>query len=194
MPAELFRQPITQKLNSVCCSAFCYSPDCGSAKSGPPVVRYRFGKRDRMGYAEKGGSLQDVRMRDDLRIRMATHGPQDRHRRVFRFHQVGNLKHKLMRAKLSYLGLPCPTRRPTGWTQPPTDWRGKTSIPSDTLLRRGCVVQALTFRDLSPPATGATQDPPLVTRTSYRGRSGNASRIFPAWKRRGKRLNAALTR
>jgi integrase len=68
---------------------------------------------------EKGGIASDVRMRDDLRARMASHGPQEPHRRVFRFHQGGDLKHKLMRAKLAYLGLPCPARRPTGWRQPP---------------------------------------------------------------------------
>ena len=56
---------------------------------------------------KKGGIASDVRMRDDLRIRMAAHGPREPHRRV------------LMRAKLAYLGLPCPARRPTGWTQPP---------------------------------------------------------------------------
>ena len=68
---------------------------------------------------KKGGIASDIRMRDDLRARMAAHGPQEPHRRVFRFHQGGDLKFKLMRAKLAYLGLPCPTRRPTGWTQPP---------------------------------------------------------------------------
>lgn len=67
---------------------------------------------------KKGGIASDIRMRDDLRARMAAHGPREPDRRVFRFHQGGDLKHKLMRAKLAYLGLSCPTRRPTGWTQP----------------------------------------------------------------------------
>jgi integrase len=68
---------------------------------------------------EKGGIESDVRLRSDLASRLAAHGPQEPQRRVFRFHQGGELKHKLMRAKLAYLGMPCPSRRPTGWRQPP---------------------------------------------------------------------------
>jgi integrase len=57
-------------------------------------------------------------MRVDLRDRIAAHGPQEPHGRVFRFHQGGDLKHKLTRAKLAYLELPCPVRRPVGWHPP----------------------------------------------------------------------------
>jgi integrase len=67
---------------------------------------------------EKDGIHSDVRLRDDLRNQLANHGPQEPHRRVFRFHQGGNLKHKLTRAKLGFLGLPCPTRRPVRWRAP----------------------------------------------------------------------------
>ena len=38
---------------------------------------------------EKDGVASDVRMRDDLRAQMARHGPQEPHRRVFRFHRGG---------------------------------------------------------------------------------------------------------
>jgi hypothetical protein len=38
---------------------------------------------------------------------------------VFRFHQGGHLKHQLVRAKLGYLGIPCPVRRPKGWRPQP---------------------------------------------------------------------------
>lgn len=67
---------------------------------------------------KKGGIASDVRMRADLREKMIGHGKGEPHARVFRFHQGGELKHKLTRAKLAYLGLPCPTRRPIGWRPP----------------------------------------------------------------------------
>jgi integrase len=67
---------------------------------------------------EKDGIHSDVRLRADLCERMAAHSRQEPQRRAFRFHQGGNLKHKLTRAKLGFLGLPCPVRRPTRW-QPP---------------------------------------------------------------------------
>jgi hypothetical protein len=57
---------------------------------------------------KKDGIASDVRMRVDLRDRIAAHGPREPHGRVFRFHQGGDLKHKLTRAKLAYLELPCP--------------------------------------------------------------------------------------
>jgi len=68
---------------------------------------------------KKGGIASDVRMRADLCDKMEAHCPgEEPNRRVFRFHQGGDLKHKLMRAKLAYLGLPCPARRPVGWRPP----------------------------------------------------------------------------
>jgi integrase len=67
---------------------------------------------------KKGGIASDIRIRPELRERLAALGPQDHQQRVFRFHQGGNLKHKLTRAKLAYLGLPCPVRRPVGWRPP----------------------------------------------------------------------------
>jgi integrase len=68
---------------------------------------------------QKDGIASDVRLRADLCERLAAHGPGEPHSRVFRFHQGGNLKHKLTRAKLIALGLACPARRPNGWEQPP---------------------------------------------------------------------------
>jgi integrase len=73
---------------------------------------------------EKDGVASDVRIRDDLRAQMARHGPQEPHRRVFRFHRGGDLRHKLIRAKLAYLGL---RTRPVGQqagNSRRTDWHG----------------------------------------------------------------------
>jgi integrase len=68
---------------------------------------------------KKGGPASDAKLREDLRDGLRHHRPQEAHGRVFRFHQGGHLKHLLTRAKLGALGLPCPTRRPTGWQEPP---------------------------------------------------------------------------
>ena len=38
--------------------------------------------------------------------------------RLFRFKDGGHFKHLLLRAKLAVCGLPCPKRRPTGWSPP----------------------------------------------------------------------------
>ena len=68
---------------------------------------------------QKGQPAADVRLRDDLRDALAAHLLSHNFRRVFRFHQGGHLKHLLVRAKLAYLGLPCPARRPKNWRPPP---------------------------------------------------------------------------
>jgi integrase len=65
----------------------------------------------------KNGDPRELRLREDVCVALAA--LPRRNARVFRFHQGGNLKHKLTRAKLKALGLPCPKRRPTGWRQPP---------------------------------------------------------------------------
>jgi integrase len=71
---------------------------------------------------QKGGIAGEVRLRFDLQERLAAEkafsGTADNDLPIFRFHQGGNLKHKLLRATLSYLGLHCPTRRPLGWRPP----------------------------------------------------------------------------
>jgi integrase len=68
---------------------------------------------------QKGQPATDVKLRQDLCEPLAAHLASHDNRRVFRFHQGGHLKHQLVRAKLAYLGLPCPARRPTGWRAPP---------------------------------------------------------------------------
>jgi integrase len=67
---------------------------------------------------QKGQPATDVRLRDDLRDVLARHLRGHNHGRVFRFHQGGHLKHQMLRAKLTHLGLPCPVRRPKGWRAP----------------------------------------------------------------------------
>ena len=68
---------------------------------------------------QKGQPATDVWLRADLSHALAAHLATHDDRRVFRFHQGGHLKHQLLRAKLGYLKLPCPTRRPKGWRPPP---------------------------------------------------------------------------
>jgi integrase len=68
---------------------------------------------------QKGQPASDVRLRNDLRDALAGHLATHNHRRVFRFHQGGHLKHQLVRAKLGYLGPPCPVRPAVGWRPPP---------------------------------------------------------------------------
>lgn len=68
---------------------------------------------------QKGQPHSDVLLREDLRDALAAHLLTHNNARVFRFHQGGHLKHQLVRAKLGYLGLPCPVRRPKGWRPPP---------------------------------------------------------------------------
>ena len=67
---------------------------------------------------QKDGIPSDVRLRPELVDGLRALRPSDGRGRVFRFHQGGHLKHLLTRAKMSALGLPCPTRRPTGWRAP----------------------------------------------------------------------------
>jgi integrase len=67
---------------------------------------------------QKGQPASDVRLRDDLREALARQLRSHNHERVFRFHQGGHLKHQLLRAKLGYLGIPCPGRRPKKWKPP----------------------------------------------------------------------------
>jgi len=68
---------------------------------------------------QKGQSPMDAKLREDLCARLATLLARHDRQRVFRFHQGGHLKHQLARAKLAYLGLPCPVRPDVGWRQPP---------------------------------------------------------------------------
>jgi integrase len=68
---------------------------------------------------QKKQPASEVRLKEELRDALAIHMASHHEERVFRFHQGGHLKHQLVRAKLAYLKLPCPTRRPAKW-HPPT--------------------------------------------------------------------------
>ena len=92
---------------------------------------------------QKKQPAADVKLREDLRDTLATHLASHDQGRVFRFHQGGHLKHLLVRAKLGYLGLPCPTRRPTKWRAPAyrLAWAELSHLPAhlgdvDEALRR----------------------------------------------------------
>lgn len=67
---------------------------------------------------QKGQPASDVRLRDDLRAALEAHLATHERRRVFRLHQGSHIRHQLTRAKLAYLGLPCPKRLPVGWLEP----------------------------------------------------------------------------
>jgi integrase len=69
--------------------------------------------------SQKGQPHMDVRLRADLCERLAAHIGSHDQQRVFRFHAGAHLYHQLTRAKLAYLGLPCPVRPAIGWRAPP---------------------------------------------------------------------------
>jgi integrase len=80
----------------------------------------------RMAWArpQKGQANNAVRLTEDLCARLAAllgrrDQKGDARERVFRWRYGGQLKHLLTRAKLAYLGLPCPVRRPNKWREPP---------------------------------------------------------------------------
>jgi integrase len=68
---------------------------------------------------QKGQPHMDIRLRADLCERIRKLLASDERHRVFRWHYGAHLAHLLVRAKLAYLGLPCPVRPPIGWRQPP---------------------------------------------------------------------------
>lgn len=68
----------------------------------------------------KNGDPRMLKLREDIADRIRSHleaMPADRER-LFRFNEGGHFKHLLMRAKMAFLGLCCPKRRPTGWKPP----------------------------------------------------------------------------
>lgn len=67
----------------------------------------------------KNGDPLEVQLRGDLVEALEAHPLRAAAGRVFRFRQGGNLKHKLVRARMKALGMDCPSRRPKGWRQPP---------------------------------------------------------------------------
>lgn len=80
---------------------------------------YQLGEGRQWARPQKGQEPHAITLHSELRERIASLLAADDRRRVFRWHYGGHLKHLLLRAKLSYLGLPCPVRRPIGWKQPP---------------------------------------------------------------------------
>ncbi len=59
-----------------------------------------------------------LRLREDIIAPLAAHLENHTGDRLFKFNDGGHFKHMLMRAKLAFLGLPCPKRRPIGWKAP----------------------------------------------------------------------------
>lgn len=64
----------------------------------------------------KNGRPRTLRLRGDLCEALASHKPTGD--TFFRFAYGGHFHHKLMRAKLTTLGIKCPSRRPDGWEEP----------------------------------------------------------------------------
>src|SRR6516225_1681347 len=94
MMRSALSMPLTSSTaKSAPCSAICSTPAHALVRRSISVVRT---------CSERLGEL------------LATH---NRHR-VFRLHQGGHLGHQLLRAKLGYLGIKCPVRRPVGWYEP----------------------------------------------------------------------------
>lgn len=68
---------------------------------------------------QKGQAHMQIRLHTDLQKRLAALlEAHDRHR-MFRWHYGAQLAYLLIRAKLGYLGIKCPQRRPIGWLEPP---------------------------------------------------------------------------
>jgi hypothetical protein len=131
---------------------------------------------------QKGQPHMDVTLRADLceriRAHMATHDRQ----RVFRLHYGSHLAHQLTRAKLAYLGLPCPVRPPIGWRAPPNrlDW-----VTFHSPGRRGCGRPGPTSKAWWRPATGAASAAPTAMRTPWRATNGIASTSCRRWGKHG---------
>lgn len=72
----------------------------------------------------KGQPASQIKLSENLCAALKAHMASHESRRVFRFAYGGHLKFLLVRAKLTYLGLPCPRRRPVGWRPPRNrlDW------------------------------------------------------------------------
>lgn len=67
----------------------------------------------------KNEDPRELKLRGDLVTALRGHPRPNSVGRIFRFHQGGYIKHKLARARMMHLGIPCPVRRPVGWKQPP---------------------------------------------------------------------------
>jgi integrase len=75
-------------------------------------------KREAWARNQKGQQHMQVRLHPALATRLgALLKAHDRHR-MFRWHYGAQLIYLLLRAKLAYLGIQCPRRRPIGWVEP----------------------------------------------------------------------------
>jgi integrase len=119
MPA-LSSPPLRRStLSSPSTSRRCSTPDRGRASPCHGSARVCAHEAAAWTRRKKKGIASDVRLRPELAEGLRAHLASHDRRRVFRFHQGGHFNHLLVRAKLKALGVPCPTRRPTGWRQPP---------------------------------------------------------------------------
>lgn len=76
---------------------------------------------------QKGQEAHAVTLHSELRERFAQLLATHDRRKVFRWRYGGHLQWLLLRAKLSYLGIPCPAVRPRkGWREPPNRLKGYT--------------------------------------------------------------------
>lgn len=66
----------------------------------------------------KNSDPRMLKLREDIVGPLADHLEGHTGERLFKFNDGGHFKHLLMRAKLAFLGLPCPKRRPVGWEAP----------------------------------------------------------------------------
>src|SRR6185312_12299308 len=69
--------------------------------------------------SQKGQPHMEIRLHPDLCARLGRLMAVHERERMFRLHYGAHLGHQLVRAKLAYLGLDCPKRRPLGWAEPP---------------------------------------------------------------------------
>ena len=107
-----------------------------------------------------------LKLREDIIGPLAAHLQTRTGERLFKFSDGGHFKHRLMRAKLGALGLPCPKRRPIGW-KPPANRLAFVGFHTfrhtwATWMRRygGADVQGLT-------ETGNWRDPRSAARYSH---------------------------
>ena len=154
------RRLISLTPNSACCCDSSFIRVCGLAKHWRCAGR-TLTCRTRTAWVrrKKGSIASDVRLRRNFAIKCRPRAPGEAHGRVFRFHQGGELKHMLARAKLAYLGpaLPyaapdrlAPARNRLAWVDFHTfrhTWA--------TWMRSGGLVRACGDRQLAGPRSAS---------------------------------------
>lgn len=76
-------------------------------------------KREAWARPQKGQPHNQVMLHPDLCGRLEGLMASHERTRLFRWHYGSHLDYQLTRAKLAYLGIDCPRRRPLGWREPP---------------------------------------------------------------------------